>query len=78
MPDNHFFNQPGYGQPQTGSWGPQQPMDQSPQPYNGAGNLPNYQPYPPPSADEKRLTAMLERIEHKLNTIFAMLQTNKP
>ena len=30
------------------------------------------EPYPPPpSADERRLTAILERIEHKVDTVFA-------
>jgi hypothetical protein len=72
MPDNHFS----YGPVQYGFGQPQQPMDQSPnqQPYSGAGNLPNYGP---PQINELRLIAILERLEHKLDSIFAILQTGQ-
>ena len=33
----------------------------------------NLEPYPPRNADEVRISRQMERIEHKLDTIFAKL-----
>ena len=69
MPDNRFFNQqsetpeaPGYGPVQYGFGQTQHPF------YPTQAHT---APYPPPNANEMRLTAILERLQHKVNSIFA-------